>query len=223
MPKRLIALNLFFGAFGVVFGLLLVREIAFPRPLPPPPELQALRAAPAPAPAKPAGEDFSAYGVIVSRHLFNPARSGATVVTAGAVSSEGRLFLYGVVVDGVQTRAYLSHPVTRRISGYQVGDTVAGWQVQRIGEDRVIMASPEGGSIEVMLRDPSKPQSAASPPPSPIQQQTQPAAQPLQGPSAPGERVAPRTEATRAEPAPPLPQGLPPQLFRPMPAPGQAR
>ena len=229
MPKRLIALNLFFGALGVVFALLLVREMAFPRHLPPPPEPRAPRGAAALAPTKAAPEDLSAYAGIVSRHLFDSARSGAAVVTPGGMSfPEARLFLYGVVVDGVQTRAYLSNPATKRVSSFRVGDTVAGWRVQRIGEDRVVMASPEGSSIEVMLRDPSKPQSAASASPTPAQPLSQPAgpSPPGMAQPVPGERVSPRTEATRGELAPPLPQGIPRQLFRPAPpegGQGQAR
>ncbi len=219
MPKRLVALNLFLGAFAVVFAVLFVREIAFPRRLPPPPEPRLARLAAAPAvAARPAPEELSAYDVIVTRHLFNPARSDRVFAVDAAMPVGGRPFLYGVIVDGFQSRAYLQDPVTQRVRGYQIGDAINGWRLEKIGEDRVIMIGPETGRFEVPLRDPAKPRGggalpAAAAPTEALPPPATPAAPSGATPSP--ENAPPTVQGPRTELPPGVPQGLPPQLVRP--------
>jgi hypothetical protein len=88
-----------------------------------------------------------------------------------------------VVVDGKASRAYLEDPSTKRVFGYQVGDSVAGGKLEEIADDR-IQISRSDGQMEVMLRDPTKPR----PPAAPAQQVPgQPAVRvPQPGPAAPG-------------------------------------
>jgi hypothetical protein len=217
MPKRLVALNVFLGAFAVVFAVLIGREIAFPRRLPPPPEPRLARVAAAPVvAARPAPEALSAYDVIVSRHLFNPARSDRVFAVDAAMPVGGRPFLYGVVVDGFQSRAYLQDPVTQHVRGYQIGDAINGWRLEKIGEDRVIMIGPETGRFEVPLRDPAKPR-GAPPAAAPLPE----ALPPLSTPAAPSRATPspaaapPTIQGPRTELPPGVPQGIPPQLVRP--------
>ena len=46
--------------------------------------------------------------------------------------------------EGVKGRAYVEDPETKVVRGYQVGETVAGWRVTQIREDRVMIAGAEG-------------------------------------------------------------------------------
>jgi hypothetical protein len=96
--------------------------------------------------------------VLASGNLFDPSRSSAG---AAAGRTGPRPLLYGVVAgDGVKGRAYLEDPVTKVVGGYKIGDTVAGWRLAQIREDRVVIAGAERGMLEVLLREPSKPRPA---------------------------------------------------------------
>jgi len=72
--------------------------------------------------------------------------------------------LHGVMIDGEKSRAYLEDPVAKRVFGYAVGDPIGGGRLQEISPDRVLIARPEG-TVEVLLRDPSKPKPAPAGPP----------------------------------------------------------
>jgi hypothetical protein len=106
----------------------------------------------------PASRGSSANEVIASGNLFDPSRksAGATAEPTGP-----RPLLYGVVAgDGVQGRAYVEDPVTKVVRGYQIGDTVAGWRLDQIREDRVVIAGADRGMVEVLIREPGKPKPA---------------------------------------------------------------
>ena len=159
VSPRLVLLNLVLLGVAGYFGLQLVRELAAPRPLP---ARTAARPAPAAAPgaeapADPAVRPSGAYGVVASRNLFSPSRTDVVAVSPEAsTAAASRPILHGVVLDEAKSRAYLEDVATKRTFGYAVGDVVAGGKVTAIRGDRVVLARPEG-SIEVMLRDPSKP------------------------------------------------------------------
>jgi hypothetical protein len=72
------------------------------------------------------------------------------------VAAGPKPFLHGVVMDGSKSRAYLEDPTVKRTFGYAVGDAVGGGRVQSIGQDRVVIARPNG-LVEVLLQDPAKP------------------------------------------------------------------
>ncbi|MGH7536500.1 MAG: hypothetical protein ACREMG_13105, partial [Gemmatimonadales bacterium] len=72
--------------------------------------------------------------------------------------------LLGIVVDGGESRAYLEDATTKRVFGYQVGDTVAGGRLEKITQDRVLISRPDG-MVDVLLHDPTKPRPAAAPVP----------------------------------------------------------
>jgi hypothetical protein len=187
VSKRLLAFNIALAGLAVFLGAWLARDLAASRPLPPPP---APRKAAAPAtaedtpPENAAQDQLTAYNVIVSKYLFNPTRAeGGAEVVKPAVPLPPKPLLLGVVVDGKASRAYLEDPSTKRVFGYQVGDSVAGGKLEKIADDR-IQISRSDGQMEVMLRDPTKPR----PPAAPAQQVPgQPAVRvPQPGPAAPG-------------------------------------
>ena len=156
MPRRLMILNFLLGALSCLFAVVLIREVLVVHPLPPPP---VLRPTPPPSPLAPtiAPEGIVAYGVIVAKNLFSPSRSE---MMADAVVAGPTPVLHGVVMNGEKSRAYLEDPVSKRITGYAIGDSIGGGRVQAIRSDRVLIGRPQG-TVEVLLQDPSKPKPAA--------------------------------------------------------------
>jgi hypothetical protein len=153
VSRRLLVINVALGIVSVVLAVGVFRTLLAKRPLPPPP---APRAVSAPAPAAPAAAGDigpGAYGVIAARTLFNPSRSETAAVVAAPVAKP---ILYGIVVNGAKSRAFLEDPAFKRVAGYSVGDTVGGGTIQKIADDRVVIVRPEG-LIEILLQDPSKP------------------------------------------------------------------
>ena len=197
VSKRLLLVNVILAAVAVFFAVSLVRDLTRSRPLPPPP---APRRAQAAAPVEEqaqsaiAGEQLAAYNVIVAKHLFNPSRSegGAAAAATPPAPPPPKPMLLGVVVDGPKSRAYLEDASTKRVFGYQIGDTVAGGRLDQITDDKVVIVRPDG-TMEVMLRDPSKPKPAAPAAGTP----GQPASPP---PAVPGSRA----ETPPAAPRPPV-------------------
>jgi hypothetical protein len=157
MSRRLLALNIVLAILSIALAAGIVRTLIVRRALPTP---AAPRAATAPAPP-PATENadagLSGYAVIAARNLFNPDRSETAVATAPVVAKP---ILHGVVIDGVKSRAFLEDPAAKRVAGYSAGDMIGGGRIQRISDDRVVIARPEG-LLEVLLRDPSKPRATA--------------------------------------------------------------
>jgi hypothetical protein len=155
MPRRLLILNILLGALSCFFAVVLIREVLVVHPLPPPP---VLRPAPSPSPPLPTtAPEAAAYGAIAAKNLFSPSRSE---MIADAVVAGPTPVLHGVVMNGEKTRAYLEDPVTKRIMGYAVGDSIGGGRLQAIRSDRVLIGRPHG-TVEVLLQDPSKPKPAA--------------------------------------------------------------
>jgi hypothetical protein len=178
MSKRVILLNAALVGVAVFLTVWLARDLGKSQPLPaPPPVKPPVAAAPteeAKPPAPPASS-LGAYNVIVAKYLFTASRSEGQIAAAPAPPPPPpppKPMLLGVVVDGPESRAYLEDPVTKRVIGYRIGDTVAGGKLQRVSADRVQIAGRPDGTIDVLLRDPSKPR-----PPAP-QEGSAPAAQP---------------------------------------------
>jgi hypothetical protein len=162
MPRRFVALNVLLAALSAVFIAYIVRQLVSPTPLPVggrraaattlvPPSVETPRA--------PAG----AYTVVASRNLFNPSRSDSGMgATTAAAAPLVRPNLFGIVVRDGGSIAYLEDPATKRVVGYRVGDKVIGGTVQTIKADSVVIERPEG-PVDVRLRDPGKPRTAAAP------------------------------------------------------------
>ena len=187
----------------------LVRDLAATRPLPSPVARKAASVAVTEdaAPENAAQDRLTAYNVIVAKYLFSPSRTeGAPEVAKPVVPLPPKPILLGVVVDGPASRAYLEDPSTKRVFGYQVGDSVAGGKLEKITDDK-IQISRSDGVIDVMLRDPSKPR-----PPAPVQ------AAPPGAPGAPGAPPPARVESPpAATPGVPGRPPIPPRSLRRVP------
>jgi hypothetical protein len=221
MSRRLLIVNVLLGIVSVALATGIVRTLVVKRSLPLP---AAARVASAPPPAATptrADPGVSSYAVIASRNLFNPARSETLGTAAGPVSKP---ILHGVVLDGAKSRAFLEDPGAKRVAGYSVGDTISGGRIQRITDDRVVIARPEG-LLEVLLQDPGKPRPAPtsgapgsptlpSPPTAPGAPAPQAPQVPTVGQAPPGGQAAPPQGPVIGAPpsgptAPPLRRRLP--------------
>jgi len=151
MTRRLIVLNVVLGLASLAFTVGIVRALLVKRPIPPPPTVRTAAPAPPRPAAAPAPENPEGDGII-AQNLFNPARSEKATVAVAVVKP----ILHGIVIEGKKSRAFLEDPTLKRVGGYSVGDTVSGGTLQKIADDRVVIARPEG-LVEVMLQDPSKP------------------------------------------------------------------
>jgi hypothetical protein len=154
--RQFLILNILLGALSCLFAVVLIRELLVVHPLPPPPVLRATQSASPPAPTT-VPAPVASYGVIAAKNLFSPSRSE---MIADAVVAGPKPVLHGVVMDGEKSRAYLEDPVTKRIMGYAIGDSIGGGRLQAIRSDRVLIGRPQG-TVEVLLQDPSKPKPAA--------------------------------------------------------------
>ena len=199
-------LNVVLAGVAVFLAIWLVRDLAATRPLPSP---VARKAASVPgtedaAPESGAQDRLTAYNVIVAKYLFSPSRTeGAPEVAKPVVPLPPKPILLGVVVDGPASRAYLEDPSTKRVFGYQVGDSVAGGKLEKITDDK-IQISRSDGVMDVMLRDPSKPR-----PPAPVQ---------AAPPGAPGAPPPARVESPPvAQPGVPARPPIPPRSLRRVP------
>ena len=212
MPRRLLVLNVVLGLVSLAFAVGIVRSLVVKRPLPAPVPARTA-AAPTPAasgaPVEPGPE---AFAVIAAGNPFNPGRS--ETATAAAVSVV-KPILHGIVISGTMSRAFLEDPSLKRVSGYSVGDSVGGGRLQKIADDRVVIARPEG-TVEVLLQDPSKPRPAAAP----VPVVTAVPGQPTPG-LAPGQPVPP-APAVSGQLVPPPPPPPPTPQVAPAPAPGAA-
>jgi len=196
MSRRLLALNVVLAIVSMALAAGIGRTLIVRRALPTP---AAPRTATVAAPAR-ATENvdpgLSGYAVIAARNLFNPARSE----TAVAMAPVAKPILHGVVIDGAKSRAFLEDPAAKRVAGYSAGDMIGGGRIQRISDDRVVIARAEG-LLEVLLRDPSKPKAPAVTA-APTQQA--PTGAPTPPPEVPSQ-VAPSAPVRSRQAAAPLP------------------
>jgi len=151
------------GAIAIGSAGFIAGELVSPSPAPP--LLRPRSAAPtvpAPVPEAPR-PPASAYDVIATQNLFSPKRAEepAMVATGPAAPAVPKPNLYGVLLRDQNPIAYLEDPQTKRVASYQIGDAIAGGTLQTITADRVVIARPDG-PIDVRLRDPSTPRTAAA-------------------------------------------------------------
>jgi hypothetical protein len=161
MPKRLLLLNAALVAVAALCALYVARQLLTPTALPLPAQASAPAGAAAAAPA--ARPEPGTYAVVATRNLFSPTRSDMqmSVTEAGPAVAAVRPILHGVVLREESPIAYLEDPSVKRVAGYRVGDSIVGGTVQTIAADHVVIARPEG-SVDIRLRDPSKPRPAAA-------------------------------------------------------------
>ena len=225
LSSRLVLLSVILLGVVAYFAFGLTRELSASRPLPEHPARQAASVSAAdpvgtsPVRASARHDERALYGSIAAKNLSSPARTEtvATVGSPAATPAALKPFLRGVVLDDTKSRAYLEDPASKNAFGYVVGDSVGGGRLDAIRADRVVIVRPEG-PVEVLLRDPSKPQPTATvtvgatgaviPPSLSGLRPT-----PLAGPS-PGLLPVPGT-GVPGSPAPPLPlQSIPPDFLR---------
>ena len=206
MGRKLLLLNVLLGGVSLLGVAVIVQELVFPppgpsaRPRPPAAAGGAAAATPA-APRPPA----AAYNVVATRNVFSPTRTETTEAPGGgAALAVVKPNLHGVVLRDVNPIAYLEDPLTKRVAGYRIGDQIAGGTLKTIAADLVVIARPEG-TIDVRLRDPSKPRPAP-----PAAAPGAPGVTPPGGvPGAPPGVVPPRVPI---QPPQVLTPGVPPQL-----------
>jgi hypothetical protein len=159
MRRRLLVLNVVLGIVSVAFAVGIVRTLLAGHPIPVAPTGRPAATPQSAATAVGAESGPEAYGVIAEQNLFNPGRNQTATAAAVAVVKP---LLHGIVIDGPKSRAFLEDPTVKRVAGYSVGDSVSGGTIQKIADDRVVIARPEG-MVEVLLQDPSKPRPAPVP------------------------------------------------------------
>src|SRR5687768_4137208 len=203
MPKRLLALNVVMATVAALALIYIVQQAMAPIPMPGAARPRPVAAATAAAPADTPRPSTGAYGVVTARNLFSPTRSEAPASSV-AINTPPLVKpnLFGVVLREGAPIAYLEDPATKRVAGYRVGDSIVGGTVQKISADGVTISRPDG-SVDVRLRDPSRPRPApvAQPPAAGT-----PGAPPVAGSTLPG--VIP-------------PAAAPPQVAQPPGTPGQ--
>ena len=219
MSRRLVVLNLALALVALVAVAYVVRELRAPAPTPRAARRPAPTAAPAVA-AAPADERTppGAYGVVVARNLFSPTRSETPAPPAGAQAPVAKPNLYGILLGDTNPVAYLEDPVTKRVAGYRLGDSVAGGTLKQIAADYVVLNRPDG-DINVRLRDASKPRPAV-----PIPGQPGAAVPPPVAAGQPGAAVPPPVAVVPGVPRPvvtpptmPVPQQPGPNITTPQP------
>ena len=215
MPRRLLVLNVALGLVSLFFAVGIVRALLVKHPLPKPTVLRAVAPTPPVAPATASDAKAEAYAAIAAQNLFNPGRNEMGSSTA-ATASVVKPILHGIVIEGGKSRAFLEDPSIRRVGGYSIGDSVGGGQIQKIADDRVVIARPEG-IVEVLLQDPSKPRPVApgpagpavTVPGQPVPGQPVPG-QPVPGQAVPGQVPVPATPLVQAPPSGPVQVAPPP-------------
>ena len=195
MSKGFLALDGLLVIASIFFATQIWRSIVAPSPIAgarsrAPAASASLARGPAATPAG-ARAPLASYAVIGTKSLFSPARTEGEAA-AGPAQSGPKPFLYGVVLATDLSIAYLEDPGSKRVTGYRVGDAIAGGTLTVIAPDHVVLKRSDG-MVDVPLRDPAKPRAAL----------------PEAAPPAGG---APTAPAPTAFPQPSPVPGVPPQL-----------
>jgi type II secretory pathway component PulC len=151
----LLVLNVFLVGVSAVLLFSVVRTLMASDRLPPIPASRPAEAVPsAPNAGGTRARASAGYDVIAARNLFDPSRSepARSARRAQDAAPQAKLVLYGLVLsdDPGLGLAYLEDPRTGRITGYRVGDPLAGGRVERIERDRVLIRRA-GELVEVLL------------------------------------------------------------------------
>lgn len=114
--------------------------------------------------------DLSAYTAMVQQPLFHESRKPQAPLPADssvAIDNSGTLDewrLVGIITHNQQPKALISHSAkTQKSQQLAVGQVIAGWTIQRILPDRVVLQR-DGQSKTVLLRKPRVDATAIAPP-----------------------------------------------------------
>lgn len=94
---------------------------------------------------------MKAYDIIVTKNLFSPSRTETE--TGSSLESRSGIILCGTLIWGAYKTALLEMSDLKEqevLKEIKVGDTVAGYWVADILDDRVILESEEGGRSHVL-------------------------------------------------------------------------
>jgi len=191
--------NTALGIASLVFALGIFATVRRIPPVPAPREGKPVHGSAMPVSQGSKGDEAAAYPEIAEGNLFDPQRMGGAPRAVESTTPRIGLVLQGVVVEEGRGRAFLEEPVTKRVAAFSVGDPVPGGVIEKISDDRVVIAGP-GGLREVLLRDPSKPRpvlaaavttpaAAPAPPPAPERIVTPPITQTSGGTPLLGRRI----------------------------------
>lgn len=215
MPRKLLLINALLIAIAAGSAVYIVRQMMAPMAMPAPGKGRAAATEPE-RPAEASRPPASAYAVVAAKNLFSPTRTEAPVTASAAPALNlPKPNLFGVVLRDGAPIAYLEDPSTKRVSGYRIGDAVAGGTIQAINSDSVSINRPDG-KMDVRLRDPGKPRPAAGPATAAVP----PGAQPVGSQLLPGvipPAVTPPTVAIPGQPPVVIPGQ--PQVAVPQPNP----
>jgi hypothetical protein len=94
---------------------------------------------------------------IASRNLFSPTRTDAQRADSAVIGTPGlHLNLFGVVLAGERSIAYLEDPTSKRVYAYRLGDSVAGATIRVIEASHIVLER-RNQRVDVQLHDPSRP------------------------------------------------------------------
>lgn len=101
---------------------------------------------------------LATFVAIVERPLFAPSRRPPPGISAIGPSIESRYRLLGIVGSGPKKKAFLAEGAHR--GEIAEGDTLDGWTVKEIAQDRVLLSSPAGDAslkLKPAASEPAKP------------------------------------------------------------------
>ncbi len=155
--KRLFAVNAVLAGLSVGFSIYIIWEMT--APLDP-----SVGTPPAPMNTAVVAPDNAARlatpaidAAIASRNLFSPTRTDAQRAESAVIGTPGlRLNLFGVVLAGERSIAYLEDPTSKRVYAYRLGDSVAGGTIRAIEASHIVLER-RNQRLDVSLHDPSRP------------------------------------------------------------------
>jgi hypothetical protein len=212
VPRPLLIANVIMVGLAVFFAVSLTRELSHAREVPPPriypPQATALAASSEPSAIT--TDRLDTYNVIAAKHLFSPSRNevAATQVAAAAESSFIKPLLHGVIVDGDGSMAYLEDPGSKRVVAYRIGDSLAGGKLVQIDKDRVSISRADT-QVDILLKDPAKPQPQPAPTPTQPTPATRTQNRPVNPPDQPTSALAPAAAQPPRSGAVRVPRTLP--------------
>lgn len=161
IPTRLITLNALLLAASLLLGADIVWELMRPLPSERAPRGSAPTAA---APTEPTvSPSVISSSLIASRNLFSPTRGESTSAPVTAAAPLMQPSLHGVVLAPDSALAFLEDPATKRVTGYRIGDAIAGGIIRVIDAEHIVI-DRHGAPLDIRLHDPlrSRPAVAAA-------------------------------------------------------------
>ena len=201
MPRRYFLVNLALLVIAIFLAFILYKVLSKPLDVP----LQSSQKTQRPKTGKSINTEpelhINDYETIVQKDLFRPSRSAATSEMSSIVPLE-KPKLFGTIIMDSGKSAILEDPITKTTKLYNLNDSIAGFVVSDIREDKVILLRGTE-KIEVMLRE-VKGASMMRPPAGPQMppQRPQPINRPRRVPT-------PRRPPVPEQPPMPLPEEQP--------------